>query len=186
MGHAYRIHKQDAAYFVTFTVVDWIDLFTRPEYKYFLCESLNYCIRKKSLKIFSYVMMTNHIHLLCRAEEGKLSNIVRDFKKYTTGKLISMILTGRESRREFLLEKFSHHGQQNKLNTKYQIWQNGSHAEEVFEPKFTLSKIQYIHHNPVEAGLVTYPHEYRFNSAQNYVGIRGPVDIEVLEIHKLF
>ena len=84
------------------------------------------------------------------------------------------------------LENFNHHAKQNKLNTKYQIWQNGSHAEEVFEPKFTLSKIQYIHHNPVEAGLVTYPHEYRLSSAQDYSGIQGPVDVEVLELHKLF
>ena len=54
------------------------------------------------------------------------------------------------------------------------------------EPKFTLSKIQYIHYNPVEAGLVTYPHEYRFSSAQDYAGIKGPVEVEVLELHKLF
>jgi len=185
MGYAYRIHKQEAAYFLTFTIVDWVDIFSRNSYKKFLCESLNYCVQQKSLRIFSYVIMTNHVHLICRTESFPLSGFVRDFKKFTSGNLIKLISTENESRRKWMLEIFSKHGSMNSLNEKFQLWQNNSHAKEVYGQKFTLQKINYIHANPVRSGFVNSPEQYPYSSAQDYAGKKGPVDVVVINLHSL-
>ena len=88
MPHAYQIHKQDAAYFLTLTAVEWADVFLRREHKQILCDSLNFCVNVKGLEIFAYVIMTSHVHLIARAKEGNLSEIIRDFKKFTSAMLL--------------------------------------------------------------------------------------------------
>ena len=66
-----------------------------------------------------------------------------------------------------MLELFKTGGTQQEKKSTKQVWQYNDHAEEVYSPKFTHSKIQYIHNNPVEAGLVARPEEYIFSSAQD-------------------
>ena len=56
----YRIEKQDAVYFLTFTVTDWIDVFTRLNYRIIIAESLDYCRKNKGLKLYAWCLMTNH------------------------------------------------------------------------------------------------------------------------------
>ena len=67
-----------------------------------------------------------------------------------------------------------------------QLWQYNNHAMEVHSPKFSLSKILYIHNNPVEAGIVGRAEEYLFSSARDYSGQKGPVKISVINFHNLF
>ena len=57
MSLAFKIHKQDACYYLTFQVVEWIDIFSRQRYRDILIESLNYCVKEKGLEIFSYVVI---------------------------------------------------------------------------------------------------------------------------------
>jgi len=77
----YFITDQNAVYSLTFTVTDWVDIFTRKEHKIEIVNSLNYCIQNKGLTVFAWCLMSNHVHLVCRAEEGfKISEIIRDFK----------------------------------------------------------------------------------------------------------
>ena len=64
MPHAYQIHKQDAAYFMTLTTIEWVDVFIRNEYKQLICDSLNYCLDKKGIEVFCYVIMSSHIHII--------------------------------------------------------------------------------------------------------------------------
>ena len=83
-GDRYLISDQNAIYFLTFTVVGWVDVFTRKEYKIEIANSLNYCILNKGLTIYSWCLMSNHLHLVARAEEGfRISDIIRDYKKFT-------------------------------------------------------------------------------------------------------
>ena len=83
-GDRYVITDQNACYFLTFTVVDWVDVFIRPVYKQIIVDSLNFCIDQKGLIVFSWCLMTNHLHLIVEAKEGyKLSHIIRDLKKFT-------------------------------------------------------------------------------------------------------
>ena len=185
MPHAFQIHKQDAAYFLTPTTVNWVDALMRKEHKDIICDSLNYCVDKKGLEIFAYVIMSSHIHLACRASVGNLSDIIRDFKKFTSSALIKEYKNGIESRRDRLLDVFRVGGDKQKKKSIHQVWQYNNHAEELSGGKFTFSKINYIHYNPVEAGLVSRPEHYEYSSARDYAGDPGPVKVSVLNLQSL-
>ncbi|HMK02932.1 MAG TPA: transposase [Ferruginibacter sp.] len=100
-GDRYHIADQNGCYFLTFTVVDWVDVFIRPAYKQVIADSLNFCIAQKGLRVFSWCLMTNHLHLMAEAREGfKLSHIIRDFKKFTAYTILRSIEDEPESRRD--------------------------------------------------------------------------------------
>ena len=183
MPHAYQIHKQEAVYFMTLTTISWVDIFTRDSYKQLLCDSLNFCVEKKGLEIFSYVIMTSHMHMIARAKNSDLSRVMRDFKKYTSGSLIHEIRMGRESRKEWLLKMLEEGGDKQTKKSLHQLWQYNNHAEETYSPKFTLSKIKYIHNNPVEEGIVQFPEQYYYGSARDYAGLKGPVKVSLINLH---
>jgi REP element-mobilizing transposase RayT len=195
MPHAYQIHKQEAAYFMTLTTVNWVDIFTRDSYKQLLCDSLNYCIEKKGLEVFCYIIMTSHMHLIARAKNSDLSKVMRDFKKFTGSSLIHEIRMGRESRKEWLLKMFEEGGEKQTKKSLNQLWQYNNHAEETYSPKFTLSKIKYPdnyrdHNNPVVEGIVQFPEQYYYSSARDpiaigYAGLKGPVNVSLINLHNL-
>jgi len=94
MPKAYRFYKPDGIYFVTFTVVDWVDVFTRSSYKEIFVDSLNCAINNKGLIVYSWVVMSNHVHLIISSQENnELLAIVRDLKKFTAKKIINEIVT---------------------------------------------------------------------------------------------
>ncbi len=64
MSRKYKFKDQTAIYFVTFAVVNWIDVFTRLQYKDIVVQSINHCIKNKGLVVFSWVIMSNHVHIL--------------------------------------------------------------------------------------------------------------------------
>lgn len=66
----YTIRNQYALHFLTFTIVGWVDVFTRKETKQIIIDSLKYCIENKGLILYGYVIMTNHLHLIARADES--------------------------------------------------------------------------------------------------------------------
>ncbi len=91
MTHGCKIDEQDSAYFLTFTGVEWVNVIASDEYKIELCNSLNYCTDNKALEIYAYVIMNTHMHLLAASNKNNLSDIVRDFKKYTSSTIISSL-----------------------------------------------------------------------------------------------
>lgn len=161
----YKIRDQSKPHYVTFTVVGWIDVFTRKVYKDMLIENLNYCIKEKGLVVFGYVIMSNHIHLILQSKTNDLSGIIRDFKKHTAKAIIRHIKEERESRREWMLGLFSKVTETHNRNKTYQFWRYGNHPEEIYSEKFLWSKLDYIHLNPVRAGLVEKASHYKYSSA---------------------
>ncbi len=87
MSTGYKIDEKDGIYFLTFQIVEWIDIFTRKIYRDLIIESLDYCIQSKGLVIYAFVIMLNHIHLLVESKTEDLSGTIRDFKKYTSKKI---------------------------------------------------------------------------------------------------
>src|SRR5688572_4595415 len=81
MSRAYKIHEKDGVYFITFATIGWIDVFTRRIYRDILVDSLRYCQVNKGLVIHAWVIMSNHVHLIARAESENLSAVIRDLKK---------------------------------------------------------------------------------------------------------
>ena len=166
-------------YYLTLTVEEWIDVFSRPAYKHIIVESLNYCIINKGLEVYSWCLMSNHLHLIASAkEEDNLSDILRDFKKFTSKTLITAIKEIPESRREWMLNLFWYAGKNNKKIKYFKIWQDGNDAQEIHSDAFLDEKMNYIHNNPVRAELVANPEDYLYSSARDYAGEKGLVDIE--------
>ncbi|MEQ8628041.1 transposase [Ekhidna sp.] len=161
-----RKANTDATYFLTFTVVGWIDVFTRSRYCDIIIDSLKFCSENKGLDVFSYVIMPSHIHMLARHEEGKLNEIIRDFKSYTAKEIIRTIDQEQgESRMEWLLEMFREYASTQKQNKVYQFWQKTSHPIEMLSSEMIDQKQEYIHNNPVAAGLVNDPESWVYSSA---------------------
>jgi len=172
----YLMRDQNATYFLTFTIVDWVDVFTRKEYKIVVADSLNYCIAHKGLEIFAWCMMSNHLHLVCCAKEGYLlSDIIRDFKKFTAKAILDKIENEPESRRDWMLYRFEFAGKFDRQVSKYRFWQDKSHAIELENGEMIKQRINYIHDNPVRAMIVKRPEDYLFSSACDYTGEKGLV-----------
>ncbi len=181
MSTKYKAKDNDKAYFVTITTVNWVDVFTRLNHKTTIIDSLKYCQQQKGLEIYAYVLMPSHLHMMCRAKEGfELSNIIRDFKKFTSKKIIQNIQDEPESRREWLLELFSKACEHLKREQEYKVWQDGYHAEEISSNKFIYQKLNYIHDNPVKDRIVEKPEDYLFSSARNYAELDALLDIELI------
>jgi len=175
----YFITDQNAVYFLSFTGTGWIDVFTRKEYKFEIVDSLNYCVENKGLTIFSWCLMSNHIHLVCRAKENfKISEVIRDFKKFTSKSILKLIQEIPESRRDWLLYRFEFPGKFDNRIKKYKFWQETNHAVLLDTNEMIDQRINYIHQNPVRASIVAHPHEYLFSSALDYAGERGYVDVQ--------
>jgi REP element-mobilizing transposase RayT len=166
MSDRYKIWEKEKAYFLTMTVEGWIDVFTRKNHKLTIINALRYCQKEKGLAIYGYCLMSNHLHLIARAEGNyTLSEILRDFKKFTSKAIVSEILEEPESRREWILEYFNGAGKRTNKKVTFKFWQDGNHAEIIYSNKFFDQKLNYIHNNPVKELIVEKPEEYLFSSA---------------------
>ena len=180
-GH--KIVNQQGLYYLTLTTVGWIDIFTRKVYREILLDSFRYCQASKGLVLYAYVIMGNHVHIIAQAETPyRLSDILRDFKKYTARQILAHIQTSTESRKDWLLHVMRYYAKFNKNNRNYQCWQNDNHPVELVSPKWIAQKLNYIHLNPVRADWVDEAEQYRYSSARSYVGKDGLIEVVLLEL----
>jgi len=161
-----RTASTDELYFVTLTVTDWIDVFTRRQYCDFIIENLKWNQQHKKLNIYVYVIMTNHIHMVANVTDGLLGDVLGQFKTYTSKQLYKMIAENlQESRKEWMIKAFDRAGKYNPLNTNHQFWQNGNYPVLLYTPAVIQQKIDDIHDSPVVAGFVGSAHEFWYSSA---------------------
>ncbi len=181
MAESYRIKDQGGTYFLTLQVVGWLDVFSRQIYRDMIMESLRYCILEKDLVLYAYVIMTNHVHLIVRSKNEKLSDTIRDFKRFTSNRILKSIGdSGIESRRDWLNLVFEYYARFNKRVKERQFWTHENHAVELTSNRMTETRLEYIHANPVRAGWVENDEDYLYSSARNYAGLPGLLDIELL------
>ena len=175
---SYRIVSENTLHFLTFSTVNWIDVFSGKKYRDIVIDSLRYCQQEKGLELYGFVIMSNHIHMLARAKEGyKLSAILRDMKKHTSKQIIKSIQNTNESRKEWLLTVMLEAGKKNSKKQTFQPWRNDNHPIELYKPETIKQKLNYIHNNPVEAGIVEKPEEYIYSSAKSYAGELGVLNV---------
>ena len=122
MSRKYKFRNPEAIYFVTFTTVNWIDVFTRPIYKDIVVESLNYCIKNKGLVVYAWVIMSNHVHLVIERRSVALEDVMRDLKKYTSREILKVIEENpQESRKAWMLARFKYNGKYLKRIENYKF-----------------------------------------------------------------
>ena len=170
MSSKYKVYNTRAPHFITSTVVGWIDALSREEYKEIILDSLRFCQEQKGLQIHAWVIMNNHLHLIVSAgETTELPAIIRDFKKFTSRKLIEAITNNvQESRKEWMLNMFRFAGGSNNNNETYQFWQHEYHPIELDNTEKFDQRMNYLHENPVRAGIVWEAQHYKYSSAIDY------------------
>jgi len=176
MRTRYRIVEPGSYYFATSTIVEWIPLFTRKPYFDIIVESLQFCRKNKGLKLYAYVIMDNHVHLLISGDN--LSDIIRDFKRHTAKELIKIL---KEDGKQWVLSQLKFHKLAYKKDSNYQVWQEGFHPQIVYSDDVLHQKIEYIHDNPVRAGFVEKPEDWLYSSARNYWGLNYILDLDPIE-----
>ena len=183
MASKYKFHNPEGAYFVTMTVVDWVDVFTRSVYKDVIVNSLIYSIKNKGLVLHAWVIMSNHVHLIVSARQKyNLPDIFRDLKKFTSKKIINEIENNfDESRRKWMIQIFKNHGSKNPNNKDFQFWQQDNHPVELDTNEMMDQRLDYLHNNPIKAQIVDEAEHYIYSSGIDYVGGKGLIEVEIIE-----
>ena len=176
----FQIRDQFAVHFITCSVVEWVDVFTRKMYADILIDSLKFCQQNKGLVIHAWCIMSNHIHLIISTNGiTQLSDVIRDFKKFSSSAIINAIRdNSHESRKNWMLWIFKKAGERNKRNKTYQFWQQNNHPVECSTREILQSRMIYLHENPVRAGLVRFEQDYLYSSGIDYyLNERSLIDI---------
>jgi REP element-mobilizing transposase RayT len=182
MSRNYKIRDQQKLYFISFATINWIDVFIRREYKDIIVDSLKYCMEKKGLEVYAWCIMSSHVHLIIGTIGEKMEDIIRDHKRHTSNTILkAMSKNLEESRREWMLWMFERAGKKNPNNEKYQFWQQHNNPIELWNNEVMEQKLNYLHNNPVEAGIVEEAWEYLYSSARDYCGKKGLIDIKYID-----
>ena len=152
----------------------WIPVFCRRDYFQILVDSLVYCIEHKGLLVHAYALMPNHFHLVSSQQEGRLSDTIRDLKRHTASTLLKKLDA---DGRQLWLRAFNR-----KDGEGPKVWQDAFHPEQVHSQPFFEQKVNYIHDNPVRAGYVDNPEDWKYSSAGVYYrDTSSPVPITFIE-----
>jgi putative transposase len=169
-----RKANYDAVFFVTLTVVSWVDVFTRKSCCDELVNNIRYCQQHKGLELYAYVIMSNHMHWLASQKEGRLNNLLRDYKSYSAKQLLNLIYDNPlESRRDWMKIVFQYNARFKRQHAENMFWQRNNHPIDCFNRKVLLQKMEYIHMNPVRAGLVGEAAYWWYSSANP----RSPIKV---------
>jgi REP element-mobilizing transposase RayT len=175
----YTINHSEGIYFCTDTIISFAYVFVEVEFFEIIVNSLKYCQKEKGLKLIAYVIMPNHVHTIVTANNGNLSDILRDYKQYTSRKITETL---HQSGKSQILSLFKSAAKYSQRGNQYKVWQPGSHPQLMDYDEKLFQKIEYIHNNPVRKGYVEKPECWVYSSARNYI----INDDSIIEIQKLW
>ena len=183
MSTNYRITDSTRPHFLTLTLVEWVDLFSREKYKRILLDSLRFSVKEKGLVLYAYVIMSNHLHLIAKAgtDNLKLTDIIRDIKRFTANEIYKVLKSdNKESRRNWLKWIFESQGKRSSSNTNVKVWRHENHPVILDRNEIIDERLNYIHENPVRAGICYCAEDYVYSSAGYYAGRESVLDVEIL------
>jgi putative transposase len=125
-----------------------------------LLSSLQFCEAQKDLKIYTWVILDNHLHAILFAPD--LSRVLTDLKRHTARRIVEQLQTENCA---WLLHQLQHFRAAHKIDSEYQLWQEGSHPQAILSDEIMLQKLEYLHNNPVKRGLVASPEHWLYSSA---------------------
>ena len=174
MGRSrYKIYEPTHPHFITCTVVNWIPLFTRKESVEILLEAFRYLQKDEDFKLYAYVILENHIHIV--AQSNDIAKSMARFKNYTAKELLRLL---KKENVKTILEQLSFYKKAHKIDREYQVWQDGIQPKLMQNDAMMKNKIDYIHHNPVKRGYVDDATHWRYSSARDYEGVEGLLEVE--------
>lgn len=155
------IYSKEHSEFLTVTCLEWKHILLEDRFKEIIIESLTYLTRSKRIYIYGFVIMSNHFHLIWQMiGDHQRSDVQRDFLKYTSQRILKAI---HQQQSELLNDLLV-----NAKDRKYQVWERNSLGIPLWSPEVFKQKLDYIHYNPVKAGLCEVPEDYRYSSARFY------------------
>ena len=162
MPQNFRVYDQMHPHFITSSIVYFIPVFCRDEYFKIVADSLTYCSEQKGLLIHAYVIMPNHIHLVCSQKDGMLSSVIGDMKQFTSREIVKKL--EEDGRHTWLSAMKRAAGECG----SFKVWDEAFHPEQIHSEPFLKQKIDYTHNNPVKAGYVNDPCDWKYSSASAY------------------
>ena len=169
----YRFVGDHACYFVTFTIVEWIPVFTSATTCQIIADSLNFCHHHKALRTNAFVIMPTHMHAIlfdADLDDKRFVHNLADFRKYTGRQLADHCSTHLPVFDQVLRAAA---GQ----DRKRRFWQETRHPEAIYSQGFWQQKLDYLHDNPRRKGLVRLPEHWRFSSAAYWSGDPAASDV---------
>ncbi|MFH0990843.1 MAG: transposase [bacterium] len=161
------ISSTDHLFFVTTTVVNSIRIFQEDRFCSLLIQNIKHYQKRYQFEIYGYVIMPSHFHWIVEVDHryGTISGIMRDLKKYSAWDIMEAV---ENEQRLDLLEQFRNAAAGYK-NQHRKFWMDRFDDEVIHNEGMLRTKLEYIHYNPVKAGLVLNPEDYRYSSTRNYI-----------------
>lgn len=173
MGRSrYAITDPSAPHFLTFTVLNWLPVFTRPGTVQIILDALAWRQQHKGVQLYGYVVLENHLHCILQAAD--LGQQIHDLKAFTAREILAYLKENHATR---LLDLLTFFKKAHKTDARYQFWEEGSHPQLVWNETMLRQKLEYIHRNPVERGYLEEPTHWRYSSASNYEGMEGLIPV---------
>jgi REP element-mobilizing transposase RayT len=178
-----KIFLPNSIYFITFTILGWKSVFTSDKYCSLVYKWFDYLIDKYQNKIYGYVIMPNHIHLLLKVVETSpnVPLLIQNAKRFLAYQLVELLAQDEEKE---LLQFFADNARR-KSGAKHKLFQDRYDSLLIDTPKFFLEKLNYIHKNPIvpKWNLADNIEDYKHSSASNYIFNKGYYNrIEVMEL----
>ena len=147
--------------FITVTSNDWLPVLSRDIDKRIILDSLQFLVSAQRIKVTAFVLMDTHFHLIWQVlGDHNHEDVQRDFLRFTSQQILKQL----RNEKSELLPKL----EVNAKDRKYQVCQRNSLGIELRSAKVFLQKLEYIHYNPVKAGLCALPEDYQYSSARFY------------------
>ena len=164
MAHRFLISQDSPVLYITVVTKDRLPVFRTDKLRDIVCLALDEARRSAGFLLFAYVIMLDHMHLLT-SRPSTTSNVLRVLKGITARRIIDYLKANSHSTS---LAKLRH--QERERNYRYSLWQTEKNVLPIFTEGMFMEKVNYIHQNPVRAGLVECPGDYRWSSARIWTG----------------
>ena len=174
MGRSrYKIYEPTHPHFVTCTILHWLPIFTRKESVQIVIDCLKFLQEKDDLKLYAYVILENHLHMVVQSND--LQKSMQSFKQYTAKQILDMLKKGNVTT---ILDQLAFYKKAHHKDKTYQVWEEGYQPKLMQTDSMMISKIEYIHENPVKRGYVDEATHWRYSSARDYEDMDGLIGIE--------
>jgi len=174
MGRSrYKIYEPTHPHFLTCTILHWIPIFTRTQTTNIIFDSLRYLQQTDNLKLYAYVILENHLHLIASSDD--IGKSMSKFKAHTAKEILKLL---QENNVTTILDQLAFYKKAHKTQTTYQLWQEGIAPKLIKDDTMMIERINYIHNNPVKRGYIDDAKCWRYSSARNYEDIDGLIGVE--------